>query len=104
MARVLFRAPQRVTTTPTYSQLAKREFVLFAACLAFGLLLLPAAIYLVGQAIFGDYGGDGIGQFYGGLASRIRDGDLVVWFLVLSPYLFLQILRITFRLFRRLGH
>ena len=91
------------TTTPTLGQSAKREAVLFASLLLFGLLLLPAAIYLVGQAIFGDYGGDGVAEFYGGLHRRIRDGDMVVWFLVLSPYLFWQTLRLTVLIFRYLG-
>ena len=93
-----------MTTSPeTIGQSAKREAILFAACLVFGLLILPAAIFLVGQAVFGDYGGGGIGDFYGGLQQRIRNGDLVVWFLVLSPYLFWQVLRLTILTFRLLG-
>ena len=49
--------PLRVTTpTPTLGQSAKREAILLASCLVFGLLLMPAAIYLIGQAVFGEYG------------------------------------------------
>lgn len=59
-----------------------------------GLVLLPVAIYLVGQAIFGEYGGAGFGDFYSGLSSRIRGGDAAAWFLVLSPYLGWQTLRL----------
>lgn len=80
-----------------------REAALFLGCLLFGLLMLPISIYLVGRSIFGEYGGAGFWAFYGGIHSEIRDGDTVVWFLVLSPYLIWHTLRWTFRLFRRVG-
>ncbi len=67
------------------------------------LILLPVAVYVVGRAIFGDYEGTGIGEFYGRFYSGIYMGDSVVWFLFLSPYLGLQVLRMTAWLFRRLG-
>lgn len=72
-------------------------------CLLFGLLVLPIAIYLVGDSVFGDYGGAGFGAFYGEIHRHIRDGDPVVWFLVLSPYLLWQSVRLTFRLFHIAG-
>lgn len=80
-----------------------RETALFLMCLFSGVLLLPIAIYLVGQNIFGDYGGAGFAEFYGDLHSQVRNGELVVWFLILSPYLLWQSLRVTFALFRLLG-
>ena len=97
------RAPQSVTTTSTIGRSVRHEAILLAACLAFGLLLLPAAVFLVGQTVFGEFGGDGIGGFYGELYGRLANADLVVWFLVLSPYLFWQSARLTFMTFRRLG-
>ena len=72
-----------------------REASLFLGLLFAGLVLLPVAVYLVGQAIFGDYGGGGYGHFYSELSSRIRAGDAAAWFLVLSPYLALQTLRLV---------
>ena len=81
--------------------LAQREAILFLATLLFSLFLLPAAIYLVGQAVFGDYSGTGIAEFYGRIYSGIGAGDGVIWFLVLSLYLGLQMLRLTIWLFRR---
>ena len=79
----------------------RRETILFLVLLLVGLLLLPAAIYAVGQSVFGEYGGTGIADFYRGIFSRVSDGDSVVWFLVLSLYIGLQSLRLTIWLFRR---
>lgn len=72
-----------------------REAALFLGLLFFGLILMPMAIYLVGQGIFGAYGGHGYGDFFGNLSAKIRAGELVAWFLVLSPYLAWQTLRVT---------
>ena len=72
----------------------KKEAALFAGLLFFGLVILPIAIWFVGQAVFGTYGGMGYGDFFGSLSGRIRDGDLVAWFLVLSPWLVWQIARL----------
>jgi hypothetical protein len=78
-----------------------REATLFLATLLFGLFILPAAIYVVGQAVFGDYSGTGITEFYGRIYSGIGAGDGFIWFLVLSLYLGLQMLRLTIWLFRQ---
>ena len=72
-----------------------REMALLLGFLLLGLLLLPVAIYVVGLAIFGDYGGGSYGHFYSDLTSRIRRGDGAAWFLVLSPYLGWQTLRLV---------
>lgn len=72
----------------------RKEAGLFIGLLFVGLVLLPIAVYSVGQNIFGDYGGHGYGQFFATLSGRIRDGDAVAWFLVLSPYLGWQTLRL----------
>ena len=71
-----------------------REAALLLGFLFLGLIVLPVAIYVVGQAIFGDYGGGSYGHFYSALSSRIRGGDAAAWFLVLSPYLGWQTLRL----------
>jgi len=72
-----------------------REMGLLVGFLFLGLVILPVAIYVVGQAIFGDYGGSSYGHFYSELSSRIRAGDSAAWFLVLSPYLGWQTLRLV---------
>jgi hypothetical protein len=71
-----------------------REAVLLLGFAFFGLLVLPVAIYFVGQAIFGDYGGGSYGHFYSALSGRIRTGDPAALFLVFSPYLGWQTLRL----------
>ena len=76
-------------------QLAIRESALFIGLLFVGLVLLPVAIYLVGQSVFGAYGGIGYGEFFGTLSAKVRNGDVVAWFLVLSPYLSWLCLRVT---------
>ena len=70
-----------------------RETALLLGFLFLGLVLLPVAIYVVGQAIFGDYGGGSYGHF-SELSGRIRAGDSAAWFVVLSPYLGWQTLRL----------
>lgn len=72
----------------------RKELALLAGFLLLGIVVLPAAVYFVGQAIFGEYGGQSYGQFFGDLAGRIRSGEGAAWFLVLSPYLGWQTLRL----------
>lgn len=77
---------------------------MFAAFLAVGVVLLPILIFLVGKGVFGPYEGDGFGGFYGTLGSKLGSGDWVAWFLVLSPYLGVQCLRLTAKLWRIAGN
>lgn len=72
-----------------------REAALFFGLLFFGFVLMPIGIYLIGREFFGEYGGYGYGDFFGTLSAKIRAGEFVAWFLVLSPYLALQTLRLT---------
>lgn len=85
----------------TVKTIAVKETVLFLCLVFFGLALLPLAMYLVGQAFFGDYGDGGISGFYGQLQREFRDGEPAVWFLLLSPYLLWQLVRLTVWSFRR---
>ncbi len=79
----------------------KRELALFLMLVLFGILLLPIAVYFVGDAVFGDYAGAGFGDFYSTLHEALRGGELMAWYLVLSPYVILQLLRLTLYGFRR---
>ena len=83
---------------------AKKESLLLLWLLLAGIFILPGAIYLIGRAMFGEYGGTGFSAFYGQLHSELRSGDYSVWFLVLSPYLVWQILRLTIGIFRWAGN
>lgn len=75
-------------------QALRKETGLLVVFLFLGLVVLPVAIYAVGQGIFGEYGGRGYSQFFGELSGRIRSGDGVAWLLVSSPYLGWQTLRL----------
>ena len=78
----------------------------FLGFLLFGLVVIPVIIYKVGIAVFGTYGGEGFGDFYGTLSAKIRAGNPYAWFLVLSPYMGWQSLRAlaaSWRLTRRLA-
>jgi hypothetical protein len=77
-----------------------RETALFLGLLFLGFVLMPIAIYWVGQNLLGEFGGYGYADFFGDLSARIRTGDLVAWFFVLSPYLAWQILRLTLHAWR----
>jgi hypothetical protein len=84
-------------------RLVTRESALFLILLFVGLAILPTIIYMVGRSLFGEYGGTGFSDFYGRLHRELRSGEPVVWFLVLSPYIAWQLLRLTFFGFRRAG-
>jgi hypothetical protein len=78
-----------------------KETALFLGLLLVGILVLPVVIWFVGQAFFGEYGGGGFGDFYARLHYELRSGHLVSLYLVLSPYLCWQMLRLCFRGIRR---
>ncbi|MGI9272315.1 MAG: hypothetical protein ACR2QT_11105 [Woeseiaceae bacterium] len=84
-------------------KIALREIALFLSLLFFGLVLLPVGIFLVGGQVFGEYGGHGFGGFFGALSGKIRNGEAVAWFLVLSPYLGWQLVRLTALVWRLVG-
>ena len=83
------------TTPPGLRQLAAKELALLTGFLFLGLVVLPIATFIVGQSVFGTYAGVGYGDFFGTLSAKVRGGDIVAWFLILSPYLGWQSLRLT---------
>ena len=88
---------------PTLRDRLVKEAALFFGLLFLGMVLLPAAIFYVGQSVFGEYAGGGYGGFFGDLSRKLRAFDWVAWFLVLSPYLAWQCLRLTALLWRLVG-
>jgi len=80
----------------------KRELAIASGMLAFGLFLLPAAIYVVGQQLIGDYA-PGLGLL--ALAESIWIDLLALrlpaWILVLSPYVAVQSVRWVRRVWQR---
>ena len=79
----------------------RKEAILLLILFVAGIVLMPAAIYFVGQMIFGTYGGDGFGGFFGAIGKKLIAADGVAWLLVASPYLIVQCLRITAYAWRR---
>lgn len=84
-------------------QILRRETLTLLLFLFAGVLLLPIAIYIVGGEIFGAYSGSGFGDFYRDIHGDLRDGQSVVIFLLLSPYLVWQLLRASIDVFRRMS-
>lgn len=82
-------------------RILQKEAALFLGLLFVGIVLLPVAIYLVGQPVFGEYGGHGFADFFASLHYELRAGQKVTWYLVLSPYLCWQLLRLTVYAFRK---
>ena len=83
-----------ITQPSSLRQRATKELAILAGLLFLGLVVVPIIIFQVGQTVFGAYGGIGYGDFYGTLSAKVRSGDSVAWFLVLSPYLGWQCLRL----------
>ena len=71
-----------------------REVLLFLVLLAMGVAIVPPAIFFVGDLVFGAYGGDGLGSFFGELLGKLGRGDGFAWLLVLSPYIITQLIRL----------
>ena len=90
-------------TKSPIQRILKRELALLLGLLLLGLVLLPIAVFVVGGQVFGDYGPSGFSGFFNTLGGKLRNGDRVAWFLVLSPYFAWQAVRLTALLWRRLG-
>ncbi len=85
----------------------RREALIFAIAVAFGLLAMPFLIWLVGNRILGPYthgqdtsAGTGplrlIADYFGGLAH----GSLVFWCVALGPYVLLSLARALYAFLR----
>lgn len=91
-------APQESLKT-----LALKELALLAGLLFLGFVVLPVAVFAVGQIVFGAYAGAGYGDFFSTLSNKIMRFDPVAWFLILSPYLGMQCLRLAIIGWRQTG-
>ena len=74
----------------------KRELTLAACLIGGGLLLVPLAVYWVGLRVVGNYESDaGLWGLLVHIWSDFLALDLGAWLLVLSPYLIVQLLRVS---------
>ena len=77
------------------------ELAILLGLLAAGFWLVPATVYLTGEAVLGPYGDDqGMGRFYLDLFARLVEGDALAWLLVSALYLTLLLLRILIWIWR----
>jgi hypothetical protein len=81
---------------PTRPVKWRRELILGAVLLAVGVLLLPPAVYIVGQRVFGEYAENaGIVDLELAIWRDLGALSLPAWILVLSPYLVIMLLRLA---------
>ena len=79
----------------------KKELVLAALLIVFGLLLLPFAIYWVGGQVVGEYAPDaGVFDLAEQIWWDLMQLSLPAWTLVLTPYLFVLMIRAARSLWR----
>lgn len=73
------------------------ELIFASLWLAFGLFLLPALIFLVGNALLGAYGENaGLSTFYIDFYGDLADASGRAWALALGPLLLIYLLRAIF--------
>lgn len=89
-----------MTFLARHSRFAK-ELAYFLLFTLVGLVPFPLLIYAVGITIFGSYGGSGPGNFLAEISGAFRRGEVAMIFLVLSPYIFWNIIRATRQLLHR---
>ncbi len=79
----------------------QREISIAAVAIGFGALVLPFAIYVVGQRLLGEYRPDaGVMALAESIWLDLISLRAPAWFLVLSPYLTVQLLRWLRRMWR----
>lgn len=82
----------------------KKELAYLLPALAVGALLEPILVFLVGQALFGDYAdGAGLGTFFGNFWKDLAAADPVPWLMLFAPYLLVMWLRLVSYPFRHAG-
>jgi hypothetical protein len=80
----------------------RREALVLAVVGGFGIAILPALVYLVGQQLLGEYRPDaGMGAFYADLYGELGRLNPWVWLLLMGPYLSVQLLRLLWLPLRR---
>jgi hypothetical protein len=76
----------------------RTELIYAAIGIGSGLIALPFLIYLVGILLIGPYaGGRGLGAFLAQYYGNLLSGELRTWFIALSPYIAIWVIRLGFR-------
>jgi len=80
----------------------KREFTIAAAMLAFGIFVLPFAIYIVGQRLIGEYDTEaGVMALAEHIWTDFLSLRAAAWILILGPYVTVLLMRGIRRVWRR---
>jgi hypothetical protein len=79
----------------------KFELVLALTLVSAGMVVLPLAIFWVGQFVVGEFEGGGAVELLGGIWMELGRGSIAAWALVLSPYLVIQLMRLARAAVRR---
>ncbi|MDY6944794.1 MAG: hypothetical protein SXG53_03670 [Pseudomonadota bacterium] len=73
------------------------ELIFGSLWLAFGLFLLPALIFWVGNALLGAYGENaGLSRFYVDFYADLADASVRAWSIALGPVVLIYLLRAVF--------
>jgi hypothetical protein len=80
----------------------RKELLVATALLSFGLAALPVLVYWVGIRVVGEYYPDsGLSDFVWHIWSDLAAGSVLAWILIVSPYLIIQLLRLSLIFWRR---
>jgi hypothetical protein len=80
-----------------YGRRARFEAIFASIWLVVGLLVLPAAIFMVGGALLGPYGDNGgLGRFYGDFFGDLAEPSVRAWSIALGPLVLITLLRLVF--------
>ena len=85
------------------TRIIRREAILLIIMTLVGVLILPICVFLVGKLVFGEFAGAGFGEFYRDIHSDLRSGEPDIVFLLFSPYIIWQLIRLSFRVFFRMS-
>jgi hypothetical protein len=71
----------------------RRELLILAGAVAFGVLLVPALLWLWGPRALGPYVGGGIAAIVANFFQGLASGSLGFWIVAVGPYLVVTIIR-----------
>jgi hypothetical protein len=72
---------------------AEREIMTLALCLAAGIFVLPALIWLVGRAVLGPYAHGSVLALWHDYLQGLATGSTAFWIIALGPYALVWLLR-----------
>jgi hypothetical protein len=78
----------------------RRELLVLATALAFGVLLMPPLLWLGGPRALGPYAGGGIGAIVASFFRGLASGSLGFWIVAVGPYLVVTTIRALFAMVR----